>query len=328
MLGNRIDEIKNGQQFSGNGLTLWDNGKQFKESLMAAGGEAVPGMKLYEPTRDDKRLGFFVSGQGTLGDVDGDGNGDDYDFSTGGMILGSDYKLMENLAVGAYAGYQGSESKTSTDSEIDSDSAKVGIYASWWHEKGSWLSANIGGGYHSYDTERVSVGGNAKGDTEGREINTQLALGHDFKAGANKEWTFGPEAQLGYTHLWIDGFTETGSLAPLTVSDQNADSMRSTLLAKVSYDWKINTFTLRPYARLGWQHEFMDDSQAVSARFTAGTGNIFTVQGSDMARDSVVGGAGMQMLFSETISALLGYSVEASSDYEIHSINGSMNFRF
>ena len=328
ILNNRGNEIQNSQQFSNNGLGFWDSGKEFQQNLFAGSGDPVAGGQLFVPKADDRRLGFFVSGQGTFGDYDGDGNGDSYDFSTGGMILGGDYRLTENAAVGLYAGYQGSEANTSASSKIGSDSAKFGAYGTWWHEKGSWVSANIGGGAHSYDSDRVSLGGNATGSTNGTEINTHLALGQNFKAGKNKEWTFGPEAELGYTHLWIDGFTESGSLAPLSIEDRDADSLRSTLAAKVSYDWKIQTWTLRPYARVGWQHEFMDDNGSVNARLASGAGNFFTVQGSDIARDSVVAGAGAQLLFSDAISALLGYSAEANSDYEIHSINGSVNFRF
>jgi fibronectin-binding autotransporter adhesin len=327
MLQNRIREIQNGQQFSGNGLTFWDDSRQFQQSLLASSGSGlVPGTEIYQPAlRDDKRMGFFVSGQGVLGDVNGDGNGDAYDFTTGGMIVGMDYRLLPGMAVGIYGGYQGSTSETSTQSEIKSDSGKFGAYASYWHEKGSWLSANIGGGAHEYETERAALGGIASGNTGGTEINAQFALGHDFKAG---KWTFGPEADLAYTRIWIDGFTESGSLAPLAIEDQEADSLRTTLAWKVSYDWQIQKMTLRPYGRIGWQHEFMDDQQAVGARFVGGGGSIFTVQSPDVARDSIVAGAGAQALFSESVSAWMGYNAEANADYLIHQINGSLTLRF
>jgi fibronectin-binding autotransporter adhesin len=330
MLQNRIREIQNGQQFSGNGLTFWDDSRQFQQSLLASSGSGlVPGTEIYQPAlRDDKRMGFFVSGQGVLGDVNGDGNGDAYDFTTGGMIVGMDYRLLPGMAIGIYGGYQGSTSETSTQSEIKSDSGKFGAYASYWHEKGSWLSANIGGGAHEYETERAALGGIASGNTGGTEINAQFALGHDFKAGKNKEWTFGPEADLAYTRIWIDGFTENGSLAPLAIEDQEADSLRTTLAWKVSYDWQIQKMTLRPYGRIGWQHEFMDDQQAVGARFVGGGGSIFTVQSPDVGRDSIVAGAGAQALFSESVSAWMGYNAEANADYLIHQINGSLTLRF
>lgn len=243
MLRNRMGEIRNGQRFSANGLTLWDESREFQQSLLASTADWVPGTQIYQPAVKDDRLGVFVSGEGTFGDVDGDGNADGYDFSTGGVILGVDHPLAPGVAVGAYAGYQGSEANTSAQTEIASDTARFGIYTTLFQEKGSWLSANIGGALTSYDTERSAAGGTASGDTDGMEINAQLVIGHDFKAG---NFTFGPELEAGYTHLWIDGFTESGSLAPLAIQDQNADSMRTTLAARASYDWKLESLTLQP----------------------------------------------------------------------------------
>jgi T5SS/PEP-CTERM-associated repeat protein/autotransporter-associated beta strand protein len=330
IMGNRLDEIRSGQQFSANGLTLWDPGKIKAQNLSAAAGEPVPGMKFSVPARrpDDKKRGFFVAGSGTLGDRDGDGTAEGYDFSTGGMVIGGDYRITENLAAGYYGGYQGSVVNFNSGGKSESDSAKFGVFAAWWHEKGSKVALNIGGGLHSYTTERAALGGTAQGKSDGTELNTQLLLGHDFKAGRNQQWQYGPEASLGYTRLWLDAFTESGSVAPLTIQEQTADSLVSTLSFKARYDWKIREWTLRPYARAGWQYEFMDRSQAITARFASGAGGLFSVQGAETERDSLVGGAGAQLLFSETISALLGYSVEANADYEIHQVNGSINFRF
>jgi outer membrane autotransporter protein len=82
------------------------------------------------------------------------------------------------------------------------------------------------------------------------------------------------------------------------------------------------------YARIGWQHEFLDNSQAIRARFAGGSNAVFFVTGSTVARDAVVAGAGLQALFSERISTRLGYSAEANADYELHSINGSLTFGF
>lgn len=331
-LTNRFREIRSGQNFSANGLTLSDPSRQWKESpnsfLADSGQAAVPGFKMLEPSvQDDRNFGVFVSGQGVYGDFDGDNQADGFDFTTGGMTLGMDYRLGTGTAVGLYGGYQGTDSHLAGGSKSKSDSAKFGVYGTHDFGQGSWLTASIGGGVHSYDTERTVLGSTATGNAEGREISTQFGLGHDFKAG---QFTFGPEASLAYTHLWIDGFTENGSLAPLKIGDQDADSLRSTLGGRVSYDWIMKSvgMTLRPYANLGWQHEFMDDNQAVSASFANGAGGVFTVNGSSTSRDSLVAGAGVGLLLSEAWALNLGYATEVNSDYEIHQINGSVSWQF
>jgi len=331
-LGNRFREIRSGQNFSANGLTLSDPSRMWKENpnsfLADVGQAAVPGFKMLQPAvQPDRNFGVFVSGQGVIGDFDGDNQVDGFDFTTGGMTLGMDYRVGPQTTVGVYAGYQGTDANLASGSESKSDSAKFGVYGTHDFKQGSWLTASIGGGIHSYDTERNVLGTKATGNTDGREISTQLGLGHDFKAG---QFTFGPEANLAYTHLWIDGFTENGGLAPLNIRDQDANSLRSMIGGRVSYDWnwKSLDMTLRPFANIGWQHEFLDDGQSLSASFANGAGGVFNVQGASADRDSLVAGAGASLLFSEQWALNLGYAAEANSDYEIHQINGSINFSF
>ena len=326
VLGNRIQEIKNGQQYSANGLAIQDTNREIlKDRLVSTAAAKASNPQSQSEYEYEKRFGFFASGQGTYADIDSDGNGEGYEFSTGGLILGGDYRIGDQVTIGSYAGYQGSEANTRSSSKITSDSAKFGVYASYANGKGSWLSANVGGGVHRYDTDRTSLGGTARGDSHGTEINTQIMGGHDFKI---SNWTFRPEANLAYVRLGIDGFRESGSLAPLTIRDQNVDSLRSTLAAQVSYDWKIDHLLLRPYLRLGWQHECMDDQHATSARLASGAGGLFTVHSPEQARDSIVTAAGAQLFLSEAISIELVYGAEVNADHEVHNINGAFNFRF
>lgn len=112
------------------------------------------------------------------------------------------------------------------------------------------------------------------------------------------------------------------------MDEQDAQSLRTEAALRLSYDWQVGKVLVRPYVRAGWQHEFLDESHTISARLASGAGSVFDVEGSETARDSVVGGAGTQVLFSETISAWIGYSAEANADVEIHSVNASVGFRF
>ena len=229
--------------------------------------------------------------------------------------------------MGIYTGYQGSEANLASGSETEADSAKFGVYGTHGLGQGTWLTGAVGGGVHAYDTTRRVLGTDVEGDTDGREISAQFGLGHDFQAG---RWTFGPEAELAYTRLWIDGFTERGGLGPLEIQDQDADSLRSTLGARVSCDWvwENTGWTLRPYAHAGWRHEFMHDNQAIGARFAGGSGSVFEVEGASSARDSVVAGAGLGVAFDPRWTLQAGYAAEAAGDYEIHQVNASVSFRF
>ena len=85
--------------------------------------------------------------------------------------------------------------------------------------------------------------GTARGDTDGGELNVLVGTGYDWKVGA---LTIGPTATFQYTLVGIDGFTETGSLAPLNIAGRNAESVRTALGFKASYDWKVGGVLVRP----------------------------------------------------------------------------------
>jgi uncharacterized protein with beta-barrel porin domain len=330
-LGNRFAEIQNGQRFSSSGLTIWDPSMEFKRNSLLASNNLIPmGTQMARPTIwNDPDFGLFISGKGTFGSVDGDSqNGDPgFNFSAGGMILGADYHITREDVVGVYAGYQGTRANIGNGGTVLDDSARFGIYGSHVLQNGNYLNGSIGGATHSYTNRRAAIAGFADSTTGGMEFASQIEFGHNFKAG---EWTFGPTLELAYNHLWIDGFTESGSLSPLAIQAQQNDSLRSTLGAQARRDIPVSgtTVHLSPYVNAGWQHEYMDNRTAISASFANGTGNVFGVDGTAINRDSLVTGIGVQAFFNERVSGNLGYTVQANSDFIIQDITGSMNYRF
>jgi outer membrane autotransporter protein len=89
--------------------------------------------------------------------------------------------------------------------------------------------------------------------------------------------SIGPTASFQYTYVSFDGFTESGSLAPLKFSDQHVDSIRTAFGTKASYDWKIGNVLIRPELRAAWQHEYGNSSYSIVASFANGAGNSFSV---------------------------------------------------
>lgn len=330
MLGSRFTEIHNGQRYSDSGLVIWDpNGELHRNSLLASTTGTLPnGYQPAKPTFiDNPNLGFFISGQGTFGDIKGDSTADGYNFNAGGVLLGCDYRLSDNAAVGGYFGYQGTETDLSNDGNIHADSGKFGVYGTYWWDNGAWFNASIGGGVHEYSTHRGSLGGQADGNTTGTEFNFQMQEGYDFHAG---RWTFGPTIEADYTHLSIDSYSEQGSLTPLTINTQEAESMRMTVGGRVTTTVEVNNgqWKISPYANVGLRHEFLDQQQAVTAAFANGTGGAFTVNGPSPSSESLVGGVGVSLQLSPRWTGNLGYLFEGNDDYTINSIMGTLVFRF
>jgi outer membrane autotransporter protein len=91
----------------------------------------------------------------------------------------------------------------------------------------------------------------------------------------------------------MDGYRETGSLQPLDIESQSADSLRSRLGLRAAIDGHMGAVSITPYAGAYWQHEFQEDEFAISSRFANGAGNEFTVYGPKTGRDSVLLNAGI-----------------------------------
>lgn len=329
MLGNRFTEVRTGQRFSDSGLVMWDPSHEFsRNSLLASNGPLPAGYQPASPSFfNDSKLGLFVSGQGTYGDVSAKDNIDGYNFDAGGLILGVDYQVAEHTVVGLYGGYQGTDTNLSNNGNAKTDSGKFGLYVSQWWEQGAWINASIGGGYNSYNNKRAALGDFANSTTTGMEFNFQYQQGYDFHVG---RWTFGPTMQMDYTRLNVDGYTESGSLAPLTIASQTAESLQGTIGGRVStsIDVNRNQWKVQPYANVGLRHEFMDTTQAVTASFADGSGGNFIVDGPKVDANSLVAGFGVTLQLSPRWSGQLGYFAQANEDYLIQSISGSLVFRF
>ena len=139
------------------------------------------------------------------------------------------------------------------------------------------------------DSRRAALLGQAHGSTDGGDLNVLVAGGYDWKHG---NLTVGPTASFQYTWVGVDAFTEHGSLAPLRIDDQHADSYRTALGAKASYDWTVGNMVITPEIRAAWQHEFGQTQYAVASRFANGAGTGFSVTGPPVGQDSLLIGAG------------------------------------
>jgi outer membrane autotransporter protein len=145
-----------------------------------------------------------------------------YDFTTGGVTVGIDFRLTDNLVVGLMGDYSHTWSNLKPG-HLEVNSGRGGLYASWF-ERGFYLDGAIYGGGNSIDTARSGLGGIASGGTDGSEWSAFLSAGADFHIG---RLTVGPIAALQYTEVNIDGFSEKGSAAPMAIHEGSAESLRS-----------------------------------------------------------------------------------------------------
>jgi hypothetical protein len=156
------------------------------------------------------------------------------------------------------------------------------------------------------------------------EYTGQLNMGFDFKMNSFK---ISPFASGQYTQINVNGFSETGSLAPLTYGNQGESYISSDLGSQFSLDWKIGGMHLLPNLSGAWEHVYQGNLDSLTANF--GTGSNFTVDGSATGTDAAVFGGGLNAEFSKDFSIYAEYQGKMGmTNYTSQSFTGGINLFF
>ena len=160
----------------------------------------------------DNPWGVFVAGSGTFGDVDSTSNQAGYDFRTGGVTLGMDRRLNEQMVVGGMLGY--ADSNVDVDSnggEVDVNSVKFGAYGTYYQDA-LYINWMLGGGHHMYDADRTvqfgAIDRTASSDPDAWEFSAMVGAGYNYQVGS---WRVAPTGSLIYSRLDIEGYSESGA---------------------------------------------------------------------------------------------------------------------
>ena len=180
---------------------------------------------------------------------------------------------------------------------------QAGLYGGW-SQNGGYVQALLDGGINNYQTQRGAYNGTATGTAQGIQFSGEVGGGYDFHV---NHFNVGPFASAQYTSVQLNGFTETGSLAPLAFPAQSENSLRSQLGARASRAWKLGNLLLTPDLSVAWEHEYQITQDALIAGFATGAGGSFTVNGPALGTDMVVAGASVNLKWSSSMSAYLRY---------------------
>jgi outer membrane autotransporter protein len=332
-LQRRMDDIRAGSNgFCANGFTPQVSGKDYtKES---DGKVSLPDKNthdIYTPSADN-RWGVFVTGSGDFVTVSNDDlNARGYDITTGNFTVGADYRLCDHFAIGIDAGYSRSTADLVDNGRVDVDGGKIGAYATVFGKGlfGSkfYVDGGVGGGLNSYDTRRTGLQDVfVRGDTDGTEFNAMISYGSDWTFGC---FNVGTWSTVQYTNVSIDEFTETGSLAPLEIQDQDENSFRATTGVHASYDIKAGHFLFRPEVRVAYQHEYCDSAYQVDSRLASGAGDVFRVRGPNIGRDAALVGTGLSMQWNNRLSTYVYYDgVLGRNNYDNNAVSGGFRIGF
>jgi outer membrane autotransporter protein len=324
-LESRLDDIQNGSNgFSSNmkvnGATV--NLEDRADADGVSSKAVVEPMLQHTP---ENRWGVWMTGFGDFVDVEGDGNAQGYNFTTGGVSLGLDYRITNQLAIGVMGEYSHTWTSLNPNGHLDVDSGRGGVYATWFSH-GFYLNGAIYGGHNNYDSGRAGLGGLANGSTEGSEWSTFIGGGYDFHFGP---LTIGPIASLQYTDVSIDSFSEKGSLAPLAIHSGSAESLRSDAGFRTFYQWQIGKIVVEPSLKAAWEHEYKYSALPITAGFAGISGPSATFFGSNEGHDSAVISAGVSVQLTPAITTYVSYDGQLGRDnYDSNAVTGGVRISF
>ena len=275
-----------------------------------------------------------MTGWGDFVNVGDDNFAKGYDFTTGGVTIGSDYRLTDHLAIGLFGSYAHSWTNLQPGN-VDVNTGRVGLYATYFgrgfsagrEEAGTfYLNAAVFGGYNSYDTSRQGLAGSATGNTDGAEFSTLIGAGYDFHFG---NFRIGPLASLQYTYASFNSFNEQGSLVPLQIHSDSQDSLRTDFGLRASYNWRVGSVIVTPSVTAAWEHEYEYSALPLTVSAPVFGGASATLFGPSEGHDSAIVTAGAGVQWTPRISTYVSYQGQLGRDrYDSNGVTGGVSLSF
>lgn len=272
------------------------------------------------------RLGFFVNGSLSSGEIDGDGNQQDADVITSGVTLGADYRFTDNIVFGAGLGLiQNETTFTSTQGGADITGLNLTLFGTWYESDTGYLDVVLDLGQNNYDIRRLmSINANindvfAVGETDASVFSFNVGAGRNFSSNG---YEFGPYLRLSIVDGTVDGYRERaigGNPGFGSALNIRSHSVRSTTLSvggQISKSISADFGVLLPQIRFEYESENEVRKDGITATFLADPSDTaFTLQGDERDSSYFNVGLGSSALFRNGKSGFLFYETRLQHDY-------------
>lgn len=264
------------------------------------------------PDNTDPNLAFWSAGTLDFGFANAGSQRSGFRFTTGGVTAGADYRVSDQLSIGAGFGY----GRDSTDignagTKSTGDSYSLALYGSYRPLPSLFVDGVAGFGTLSFDSRRWVTDSNdfATGKRNGKQVFASVSAGYEHR---DRTWLVSPYGRLSVSQSTLDQFTESGAgLNALTYFDQTVTTVSGTLGLRAEYTQKTKWGTFLPFARVEYQHDFNGQSNAgLAYADLASAGPAYYVPGTPFGRDRMQIGLGTKFR-TGPLTFGLDYSVMA-----------------
>jgi outer membrane autotransporter protein len=297
---------------------------------------AGQGLNAGDGTANEER--FWTQGFGSYAEQELRQKINGFTSATGGVAIGVDKRVQDNLLVGlAY-----SFAHTDVDTSLSQSNTKVAshqatLYGSFdidqsvFQSDGVFLDGQLSYAFNDYDSERyIEVGAvtrRADGDFDGMQVSTKFDLGKTIQLDEGFRLT--PSAGIGYTHVSVDNYTESNAGASsLKMNEQDYDILNLNVNAKFATTYQVEGSDFTPEVHFGYTYEAIHDKIITTSSFTGG-GDSFKSTGFDTANSTGRAGAGFTYAGDTMpVDLTVTYDATVKADFVSHSglIKGSWRF--
>ena len=270
----------------------------------------------------------WAQGMGSWGHREGTRNTAHVTNSGGGLFIGADTN-DDASRLGILAGYSALQTNLETRRSVtNSDTYHLGLYAD--HRLKNF-TFRAGGAYSWHDlaarriTEFPGLSELLKTDYMANTAQGFVESGYAYKRGV---WLAEPFVRASAINVNSDSFHEKGGIAALTSRGNHENVYYTTLGGRIYNTVKQeNNFILKSHGLLGWRHALNDINPLATLAFA--TSIPFTIDGSPIARNSVVLDAGIDALLpNKALTLTLAYTGQVASQVQAHGLRGVISWRF
>jgi outer membrane autotransporter protein len=283
--------------------------------------------RLVDAKGKDRSL--WMSGYGSWGDLDGDGNAADARRSIGGFFLGTDVYSSDTFTLGVLTGYgQGDVNVAARLSSANTEDFHLAAYAGL---RVAGFGFKFGFGYMWRDvfTNRIATftgfSDVVQADYGLDTLQAFADVGRSFDLGSRG--ALEPFASLAVVRVSSESFAETGGFAALNVAAEASSFAVTNLGTRLTYALPVEGRGFGITASAAWRHVGGDDLTNLTAmRFRAGPS--FTIAGAPIAKDAAALSLQINGGLSNGVSVGFGYSGQLGSGLTDHGVKGNVTISF
>lgn len=285
--------------------------------------------QAYNPQTPSHLNAFWGQAYGGFADADGSSSGAGYDANFGGLVVGVDGMIGEDITLGAFANYGVSavDGEGPANMQIDTSTYGAGLYAGYVGQ-GFYIDGIASYALSSNELRRTALGQTISADFDTTQFGVILSGGAPIEVSSNVFIT--PNASLAWNHSDSESYTETGSMGlSQHVNPDASSSLTGTIGARIhavheSFGNTGTTFV--PELRLAMVGDLMDDDATATVNYVGG-GTAYQVTGTDTSDIGALVGFGLT-LDNPYWSASLSYDAEIRSDFVSHTGRARISWSF